>query len=388
MAASGSSEHATKPALSRVMAEEITDLDQAAYLRVVTTELTAEQRRRIATPTRVYPRQTCILGLHWHSEFIPLDLVVERIRATFPNSTDELIIPTDHNKLNVLNGYAGAEVDCYSREFETKVQLLVHFEESRVTEATVFRNMLSHTFRYRSSQLYEFIDTILESKYEDRLQEAAAETGADDELIAFVRTGTRKLKRMIDTNYSITPPEMLRNKIIKYYFDTLRDHYESRYINRAQIFLQAIKRIVKRHFSFTHFYETQEIIEEVRLLGGCIVVPHPEQFWPILLADYDLDGYEVWNPQSREYTDFLINVVVRKNRRLHSGERPLLITMGDDCHMGEKAKEPQYQDTEKASREIGVQPAWDDLAVRKSLILANIDRRRVIDEYRSRLRSS
>ncbi|MBD3403902.1 hypothetical protein GF420_13495 [candidate division GN15 bacterium] len=365
--------------------EEITEHDRASYLKVVTTELTDAQRARILTPPRVYPRQDSILALHWHSEFVPLDMVTERIRATFPNSDLELIIPTDHNTINVLNGYAGAEVDCYSREFARKVQLLIHFEASRLANANVFKNMLSHTFRYRSSQLYEFIDTILEEKYEDRVQEAAATTGADDDLIRFVRTGTSKLRKLIDQNYAITPPEMLRNKIIKYYFDTLRDLYDDRYINRVQIFLQAIKRIVKRHFSFTHFYETHEIIEEVRYLGGGIIVPHPEQFWPILLADYDVDGYEVWNPQSREYTDFLINVVDRKNKRLHQGERPLLITMGDDCHMGEKAKDPQYQDTEKASREIGVQPAWDDLAVRKSLILANIDRRRVIEEYKNRL---
>jgi hypothetical protein len=102
-----------------------------------------------------------------------------------------------------------------------------------------------------------------------------------------------------------------------------------------------------------------------------------------LLADYDVDGYEVWNPQSREYTEFLINVVHRQNES--RGGKPILIFMGDDCHMGEKAKDPRYQDTAKASRQIGYQPAWDDPAIRKSLILANVNRRRVIEEYKSRL---
>ncbi len=46
-----------------------------------------------------------------------------------------------------------------------------------------------------------------------------------------------------------------------------------------------------------------------------MVIPHPEQFWPILLADYDVDGYEVWNPQSREYTDFLIRALDNQNKR-------------------------------------------------------------------------
>jgi hypothetical protein len=178
---------------------------------------------------------------------------------------------------------------------------------------------------------------------------------------------------------------MVRNKIIKYFFDKLRDEYGDQYIDRVQVFLRAIKKLVKVNFSFTHFYETQEIIDEVRSLGGGLVIPHPEQFWPILLADYDVDGYEVWNPQSRDYTDFLINVVIRKNKRLGTGERPLLVFMGDDCHMGEKAKDPQYQDKAKAAREIGVQPAWDDMAVRKSLILAGIDRRSTIEAYKERL---
>jgi len=59
--------------------------------------------------------------------------------------------------------------------------------------------------------------------------------------------------------------------------------------------------------------------------------------------------------------------------------------MGDDCHMGEKVKDPRFQDREKAAREIGVQPAWDDLAIRKSLILAGVDRRKAITEYKSKL---
>jgi hypothetical protein len=119
---------------------------------------------------------------------------------------------------------------------------------------------------------------------------------------------------------------------------------------------------------------------------GCgIVIPHPEQFWPILLADYDVDGYEVWNPQSREYTEFLINVLNRQNRALPADKRRLMVFMGDDTHLGEKAKAPELQKPDKASREVGVQPAWHDLAIRKSLIVADMDRPKVIEEYRARL---
>jgi hypothetical protein len=123
------------------------------------------------------------------------------------------------------------------------------------------------------------------------------------------------------------------------------------------------------------------------LLGAGIVIPHPENFWPILLADLDVDGIEVWNPQSFEYTEFLVHVVNRENKTLLRGRRPLLVTMGDDCHLGEKLKDPAHQDEEKASREIGYQPPWDDLTIRKALIVANANRMNVIREYKSRLQT-
>ena len=61
--------------------------------------------------------------------------------------------------------------------------------------------------------------------------------------------------------------------------------------------------------------------------------------------------------------------------------------MGDDTHMGEKILPVIRQNSEKASREIGYQPAWDDMEIRKSLILADMGRDSVINEYRERLGS-
>ena len=87
----------------------------------------------------------------------------------------------------------------------------------------------------------------------------------------------------------------------------------------------------------------------------------------------------------REFTEFLIQVVDRQNKTRCRNDRPILITMGDDCHMGEKVKPLRLQDPEKAGREIGVQPAWDDLSLRKALIMANSGRQRAIEEYKQRL---
>jgi hypothetical protein len=148
--------------------------------------------------------------------------------------------------------------------------------------------------------------------------------------------------------------------------------------------VKAVKKIVKARFSLEYFYETREVIEEARSLGGGVVIPHPEQFWPILLDDLDVDGIEVWNPQSFQYTNFLIDVVYRQNKS-SDRRRRLLVTMGDDCHLGEKVKDPRYQDPAKAGREVGLQPMWEDLRIRKRLIVADQSRRRVIEEYRGRL---
>jgi hypothetical protein len=359
--------------------------DQLAYEGLISIELSPAQKERIRTPAQVYPKEKAVLAVHWHPEFIPLELISERINAMFPNREEDLIIPTQHNMLMAWNGYSGVEVDCYSSGFKRKVQLLMHFRSDQVSQAEVFKSMLNHTFKYRSGQLFEFIDSVVEPAYEERLQEAAAETGATEELIQFTRLYTSRLKKLFEANEAVTPAMAVKNKLLTEYFDTLREKYPDRLINRAQLLLKAVKQIVKANFSLQYFYRASEVIEEARGVGGCIVIPHPEQFWPILLADYDVDGYEVWNPQSRQYTEFLINVVNRDNRTLARKGRPILVFMGDDTHLGEKARPEHLQNREKAAREVGLQPAWDDLDIKKSLIVANVDRRKVIQEYKARL---
>lgn len=368
-----------------LFSEELTSFDEDIYREIISTVLNDKQKRRLEQPQETYPRVESVIAIHWHPEFVPLDIIAKRIRSTFPNVKNELIIPTQHNVFMTFDGLTGAEIDCYSRGFNRKVQLLVHFEESKLESADVLKAMVAHTFKYRSSQLYEYLDTIVDPAFDDRLQKAAEKTNADDELVSFVRIQCKKLKKLLEKHYAITPPENIKNKLVRNYFDLLRNRVDDRLINHAQVFLKGVKKIVKREFSLEYFYETEEIIEEVRSLGGGIVVPHPEQFWPILLADYDVDGYEVWNPQSQEYTKFLVDVVKRQNKARPSHKRQLLVFMGDDTHMAEKAKEPRLQDPLKANREIGVQPAWDDLDISKSLNLANFNREKIIEEYKSRL---
>jgi len=365
--------------------EEITESDEKHFFKVVSTDIDDLQISQVITPPQVYPKEDTVLAVHWHPEFVPMELITQRINATFPNKKNELIIPTQHNVITDYKGYSGVEVDCYSRGFNQKVQLLLHFESDRIEKkAGVLKEMLAHTFKYRSSQLYSFIETIV-APIEDRIDLAAGETGANDALIDFVQIYVKKIQTLLDKNLSLIHPESVKNKVLRNFFDCLRPEYGDSLIDRAQIFLTAVKRTVKAHFPLKYFYRTSEIIEEARHLGGCIVIPHPEQFWPILLAEYDVDGYEVWNPQSQRYTDFLISVLNRKNSLLSNSEKRLLIFMGDDTHVGEKTRDPGEQDIEKVGREIGVQPAWDDLEIQKTLILGNVDKKRIIEEYRERL---
>jgi hypothetical protein len=363
---------------------ELTEWDQRAYARITDTGLSPEQERRLVTPVRSYPEQDAVLGVHWHPEFLPLDLIETRIGRVFPGSDLSLLIPTQHNALMSLGGLAGAEVDCFSREFNRKVQLLLHFDQGRLARPGRLEEMISHTFEYRSSQLREYLATLVEPAWKERLEAAAMETGADEGLVRFAQEHARKLAGLIELNEAETPAFMLRNKLVESYFDELRALYDDRLIDRAQIFLKAVKGVVKANFSNRHFFQTREMIEEARGRGAGIVVPHPEQFWPVLLADYDVDGFEVWNPQSREYTEFLIDFVNRSNRSGRSPRR-LLVFMGDDTHMSAKIADPRFQNREKAGREVGLQPAWEDPAVRRMLKAGGFDRRCIIEEYRSRL---
>jgi hypothetical protein len=264
------------------------------------------------------------------------------------------------------------------------VQLLLHFEAERLKNCDRLKQILDHTRQYRASQLFDFIDTLIKPDLE-RIGQAVRQTGAPADLVTFLQRYVSKIDTLLETHGARLPHDQIKNKILRNYFDAFRDTYGDALIDRCQTFLTAVKQIVKAHFPLSYFYRASEIIEEARGIGGGVVIPHPEQFWLILLRDYDVDGVEVWNPQSRRYTEFLISVLNDENRHLKSGQRPLLIFMGDDTHFAEKVREPRFQKEEKAAREVGVQPPWEDYPIRKALILANTDRRHVIEAYKERL---
>jgi hypothetical protein len=306
------------------------------------------------------------------------------MQTMFPNREQELVIPTQHNVLMSHAGYSGVEVDCYSRRFNQKVQLLVHMTGEKAAGADVLCSMLEHTRQYRATQLLDLLRTFTQP-VQERLDAAARVTGADADLIRFIAVHVTKLDTLLHAHLAELPLDVVKNKMVRNFFHALRPNYGHRLIDQALNFLQEVKKEVKRDFPLQYFFRTSEVIEEARGLGAGIVVPHPEQFWPILLAEYDVDGYEVWNPQSQRYTDFLIEVVTSKNRERSRSRPPLLIFMGDDTHMGEKVRTETETDPAKAGREVGYQPAWEDWAIRKRLLRSGVARAGVISEYTARL---
>ena len=366
-------------------AKDISESDQQAYDAIISIELTPQQQRMVVKPNRVFSKQKELLAIHWHPEWIPLELTAQRLEAMYPNIKEKLIIPTQHNQLMTFGSYAGTEMDCFASGFQRKVQLLLHFNAARVEKADVLKSMLAHTFKYRASQLFQFMETIVNPVYADDLEEAVVDTGAGNDVVAFVRFYTARLARLIDLNESRTPPQMIKNKLLSEYVAVANAQHPEINLKRSLLLLAAVKKIVKQKFALDYFYRASEVIEEVRSLGGGVVIPHPEQFWPILLADYDVDGYEVWNPQSREYTEFLIGALTSKNSEGKKGKRRLLIFMGDDCHMSVKIKDPAMVEPAKLEREVGLQPAWDEVSINKTLSLAGASRAQVIKDYRERL---
>jgi hypothetical protein len=365
--------------------EEITPWDLKVFEKLISLDLTQAQVDHIIHPNLCFDDETSVLAIHWHPEMVLLNLAESRIKAMFPRATKFFVIPTQHNSIMIYGNYAGAEVDCRASAFNRKIQILLHFEKSKVEGAHSLRAMIAHTCKYRSAQLFKFMAALSDPLFENLLQEAARNTGAEENIVRFAAIQTRKLRRMIHEYPSDIHELSLKNKLLINYLNAQRNFYDGRIIDRTVIFAYGVKEIVKRRFSLDYFYEVQEIIEEARALGGGVIVPHPEQFWPVLLADYDVDGYEVWNPQSREYTEFLIQVVVKKNMTSTYKERPLLVVMGDDTHLGEKVLEPEMQNPEKISREIGYQPAWQDPAILRSLTIGNFDKDKVIKDYKERL---
>jgi len=204
------------------VSEAVTEEDERIFNKTISIDLDDAQRERVTKPSVFYPQQNVVLAAHWHPEFVPMELIKTRVETMFPNIKDSLIIPTDHNILGTYDGeHYGVEADCYSEEFNQKIQLLFHMRKEKAEKAERLASMLSHTFKYRSSQLFEYMDAITKPD-EECLNEAARTTGVDAEATAFVIAVVKKIARMVEARYDTIPELSLKNKLLRNYFDALR----------------------------------------------------------------------------------------------------------------------------------------------------------------------
>ena len=174
---------------------------------------------------------------------------------------------------------------------------------------------------------------------------------------------------------------MLKNRLLTDFMQERASGLDKAVLGKALSVVKLVKTMVKRRFDPSRFHTAAEVIEEARGLGAGVVLPHPPLFWPALLDDLDVDGWEVWNPSTPKHTLFLFDCLARAGRR----RRPLLAFMGDDTHMSSKIRPDVMEDQSYREREIGFQPPWDSPPVADALRALGQGRERTMDEYRARI---
>lgn len=365
--------------------QEITEWDRRVFQELIDPSLTPEQQSLIEEPPMVMEREEAVLAVHWHPEQVPLELARRRIDGLFPNRRKELIVPTQHNELLCWEGLCGAEVDCYAPEIDRPVQLLVHLREEMMPRAGVLQAMLGDIRRRREERFMEILAALTDDHRTARLERAARGTGATPEIVSFVSRTAAKLRTLIEHAPGTIPEMFLRNRLLMRFIRRHRGRREELFLARAQMLVKEVKKTLKKEERYTRWVTAPALIEEVRGLGGGIVVPHPEEFWPILGIRYPVDGYEIWNPRSREFTESLLSFLADRNAERKSG-RPLLPFMGDDCHLGELLANDGSSTRRERYGELGVQAGWREEGIERTLLQkGGFSKETVMEEYRERI---
>ncbi len=340
----------------------VSEKDRAVFQRLTSVELSAEERLMAGTPSRAFPEETEFLAVHWHPEWIPLDLVGERLKKSFPAAANFLSIPTQHNKVMVFGQWAGVEADAYDRDYGQKIQLLVHFRADRLAEAGTFIGMMDRTYNYRAHQLLDILNR-LAGPDEAAPRIFKSSKSINSEAVQMARFYAVRLRTLIEGSGLLGSDrdEMLKNRLLTDFMQRRVKPKHSALLEQALFFIKAVKKSVKAELSPDAFYSPQELIEEARSFGAGVVIPHPPVFWPILLSDLDVDGWEVWNPSTPDQAVFLTEALARANER--PGRRKLLAFMGDDTHMSSKIRQAEGDKKTAAGPEIGFQEAWSDPAM-------------------------
>jgi hypothetical protein len=364
------------------LGKDISQADIEAFDLLTSVTLSPAEKELAENPDFFDFEEKLLLAVHFHPEWVPLPLIETRLSKAFPQATDRLVIPTQHNRVTSMGPWAGVEADCFSPNFGQKIQLLIHFKSSSLTKAGVFLDMMDQTYRYRAKQLMEILEALTTPG--ESLRKEINNNGLDHQALDLAGFFACRLKELIHARevHSDDRSEMLKNRLLTDFMLARKQGIDPALFGSALSVANIVKAMVKRHLNYNRFRATQEVIEEARGLGAGIVIPHPPQFWPALIDDLDVDGWEVWNPSTPNHTLFLIESLARA-----SGGRklPLLAFMGDDTHMSSKIRSNVTEDKNGRGREIGFQPPWRDPVVSAALKRAGQSRERTMDQYRARL---
>lgn len=369
----------------RQAVETIGEEDWRCFRHLTSVELNADEKAQAARPDRIDPTADEFLAVHWHPEWAPLDLIDQRLRLAFPSAVRSLVIPTQHNRLMSFRGWAGAEADVYDRQYGLKVQLLIHFPAERLPKASVLTAMMDRTYNYRAHQLLDILRRLAEPDKVSGQVQRSLPYSISPTALDMARFYALRLQALIEKSGIIGGPagEMLKNRLLPDYLAAMEsDHPVIR--DQALMFIKTVKKTVKAELNPAEFHSPQEVIEEVRHLGGGVIIPHPPLFWPMLLSDLDVDGWEVWNPSTPKHAIFLTEALARANEG-RTSHRPLLAFMGDDTHMSAKFRLNLSDEKDSARREIGFQDPWTEPAVKAALDRAGQSRRRTLAEYQERM---
>ena len=363
--------------------EAARDLDETSWRlfdQLTSAELSAEEKLLAARPDRTAPEAERFLAVHWHPERAPLELVRQRLDTAFPRARDFLVIPTPHNQVAVFGPYAGVEADAYDRGYGLKIHLLIHFPADRLPKANVLLDMLNRTYLYRARQLLEILDLLAGPSFFELPGPPSGKAGPEARSLA--RFCAVRLKELVEQSGLIGTPrdELLKNRLLPDFMTALAGANPR--LPLALEVAKAAKKKVKAAFKPANFYSPREIIEEARALGAGVVIPHPPYFWPALMDDLDVDGWEVWNSSTPRHAEFLTRALARANEARGS-RRPLLVFMGDDTHLSAKYRPPR--DGEKDGREIGFQDPWSDPDLARLLAETGQSLAGTLAEYRGRL---
>ncbi|MDR0356189.1 MAG: hypothetical protein LBJ64_10735 [Deltaproteobacteria bacterium] len=363
-----------------VLSIDVRQDDIIAFDRLTSIDLTFEEQTLAGTPDQVDQQEKRLLAIHFHPEWIPLPLIENRLALAFPQAEDRLVIPTQHNRLTTMGDWAGVEVDCFAPNFGQKIQLLIHFKKTAITKAGAFKDMLDQTFSYRAHQLLEILAALTNPS--ESISKEIKDNGLDHEALDLASFFAFRLEELIRTRNVLASErsEMLKNRLLTDFMLARNQGIEPALFSDSLAAANMVKSMVKRRLDYNRFRSAHEVIEEARSFNAGVIIPHPPQFWPALLDDLDVDGWEVWNPSTPKQTLFLIDCLSRTKRR-----RPLLAFMGDDTHMSSKIRPNITEDKNGAGREIGFQPPWFDPEVVSALKKTGQSRERTMDEYRARM---